>query len=451
MLGNADYTQRITGGQLRLSLGCDLFDELAALTAPGAGPRTVVLHPVLEQVYKNERELLERAPPRRALLAEGGLFVDDLADALRDEDYAVYSLDTARLSLEELTLTFERVKPALVAAINYTEGLAEFCESQGVPLLCWEVDPTLERLGRVAMPLPRTRIFTYRRAHVLDFRAAGFPAVEFLALATNPVRRAPVTMPPPEAEKYAALVSFVGASMMDRVGPLRRDFVRVYATFKSGGQAPTEAALAACQAEATALLDELLALQRADFTRYLIPTLLGERAPGFQAFCKRPGALDAEQILGELAAGEKRRDYVAALRDLAVEVWGDRGWNTPELADQYRGSAGHFVELNKIYTGTRVNVDVGRLYQMDIVTMRVFDVLACGGFLLAEKADALLEFFTPGVHLDVYADREELALKAAYYLRNPRHAARIAAQGRALVIEKHTVAERVAHMLATLR
>jgi spore maturation protein CgeB len=459
-LSRHDWSEPLASGRLVLALGCDLFAQLGPLAAA-----RLVLHPLLSQVYRNERALLMAAPHRRALVCAGGLFVDDLADALRDDGYAVYTLDASRLAIEELTLTVQVTSPALVAAVNYTEGLAEFCESAGVPLLCWEVDPTLQRLSPVAPAPVHSRIFTYRRAHVADYVQAGFPNVEFLPLASNPKRRAPVELPAPEAQEFAVPVAFVGASLVDRVPSLRDDFVRAFLAFKAGVPAGVRPHPARDDdsADGIRLLDEVLARQRRDPSRWLIPGLLEQLAPGLREHGKRPGAFDAEQIAGEIAAGEKRIALVGAVADglrraggeddsgqPQVHVWGDAGWQSATTTARYRGVAGHFVELNKIYGSARINLDIGRLYQMDIVTMRVFDVLACGGFLLTERSAELCELFEPGQDLDVFTGADELLEKCRYYLDRPELAARIAAQGRATVLARHTVAERVARMLATL-
>ena len=448
-LSRADWGKELISGRLRPVLGADLFAELERL------PAVVVFHPLLAQIYRNERALLTAAPDRRALICSGGLFVDDVADALRASGHAVYTLDAARLSVEELALTVRVTRPVLLAAINYTEGLAEFCESEAVPLVCWEVDPSLQRLAPVMPPPLRSRIFTYRRAHVADYRRAGFPHAEFLPLAANPARRAPVPLSAEEAHRFAVPVAFVGASMADRIDSLRAQFIAVYLGFRSPA-AEDAGAAAAARAQAERLLDQLLARQRTDFDRYLIPALLAETEPDFRAHCQGPGALDAEQIAGELAAGEKRLALLGALAaadpgdgSRQVNVWGDQGWRGAP-AVRYRGVAGHLVELNKIYATARVNLDIGRLYQMDIVTMRVFDVLACGGFLLTERSPALAELFRPGHDLDVFTGIDELIDKTRYYLGHPALAARIAAQGRATVMGKHTVAQRLSHMLAAL-
>ena len=446
-LERADFSAALVAGRLRLSLGSDLFAELPALARS-----SVVSHPLLAQIYRNERLLLEAADSAlgrpRALICAGGLFVDDVADALRDAGHAVFTLDAGRLAIEELALTVEKTEPRLIAAINYTEGLGEFCAGVNVPLLCWEIDPSMRRLQVAATPPRTTRVFTYRRAHVDDFHAAGFPHVEFLPLASSPQRRARPAAP--LDAKYRVAVAFVGASLADRVAPLRAEFLAAYEAFHAGTGAANPAAT---RAEGGALFDELLARQRLDFSVYSIPPDLEAREPGLRAAGLQPGALDVAQVAAELAAGEKRLAYVAALAartEVGIDVWGDPGWDIPGSGVRYHGSAGHFVELNKIYSGAQINIDIGRLYQMDIVTMRVFDVLSCGGFLLAERCEALLELFEPGVHLDVYRDRDELVDKVAFYLARPALAARMAEAGRALVHERHSLQQRVRHMLATL-
>jgi spore maturation protein CgeB len=92
-------------------------------------------------------------------------------------------------------------------------------------------------------------------------------------------------------------------------------------------------------------------------------------------------------------------------------------------------------------------VDLGRLYQMDIVTMRVFDVMACGAFVLAERSHDLGSAFDIGVEVDCWATPRELVAKVAHYLEHPRAARELARRGREAVLERHTIQARVAHML----
>ena len=97
-----------------------------------------------------------------------------------------------------------------------------------------------------------------------------------------------------------------------------------------------------------------------------------------------------------------------------------------------------------------IHLDIGRLYQPDIVTMRVFDVLACGGFLLAGHSEALLEMFTPGVELECWSTLDELEDKVRFYQQHPDKAQTIALAGRARVLRDHTIRQRLLTMLSDL-
>jgi spore maturation protein CgeB len=281
-------------------------------------------------------------------------------------------------------------------------------------------------------------VFTYRKANVEVFRKAGFEQAEYLPLATHPRRRAPVSLPDAERAAYASEVSFVGSSMVAQASAYRKQFCSLYAAWKKSP---------AAAAEAEALLSEGLVLQRNDFSRFVLKDFLEQHLGGFLGAAH---ALDPLMLAGEVAASEKRLLYLKALAGASVDVWGDAGWqqaSAPHL--RYRGQAGHFVELNKIYSHSKINLDIGRIYQSDIVTMRVFDVLACGGFLLAEHSEALGELFAVGEEIESYSTREELSSKVSFYLAHPEKARALAERGRKAVLERHTIAGRLRHMLGS--
>ena len=82
--------------------------------------------------------------------------------------------------------------------------------------------------------------------------------------------------------------------------------------------------------------------------------------------------------------------------------------------------------------------------------MRVFDVLACGGFLLADPSDALLELFEPTVELETWSTVDELVEKVRWYLEHPDQAAAIGKRGRERVLRDHGLRDRLRPMLARL-
>ncbi len=427
MLAQRDWSVEITSGRLRLYLGIDL------LTLRHEQRDSVVAHPLLGHVYRNELVLLAEAEAKPvALVADGGLFVEDVSDALRGEGFAVYTIDLSRLSLEEITETVQRSEPKLLFRVNHLEGLAAFSEQSQLPTIEWEVDPSLTRICSAPPSSERTTVCTWRRKHVDTFRSAGFFNVHYLPLATNPTRRRLTPVPPEEKSTYEASISFVGASMADRTQSLRDDFARAW-----------DSCFSHRTGEGYRVLDDILQEQRQDLSAYRIPEIVARRAPGLAV---QLGELEPELIAGELAAAERRISYIQRLVPLGVKVWGDSGWRqVPGLS--YQGPAEHGVTINKIYSNTLINIDLGRLYQLDIVTMRVFDILACGGFVLAEHSDALAELFVVGEEIDSWRTPDELVDKVDWYLNNRAVAVAMAQRGCRAVSERHTIQQRVRMML----
>ena len=432
-----DYSHHLRSGRLQLRMGVDILDIVdMAKNTP------VVIHPLLRSFYKNEWKLLETGVgEKRAIICSGGLFVDDVSNALEGFGYTLYTLDVKRLSLEEMTLTIKYFKPQVAFAVNYTNGLVELFESHGVDLICWEVDPATDHLKPISTSSDRAYVFTYREANVEEFVKAGFNNVEHLPLASDTEKRMPTKLSTEEHDIYDAKLSFVGSSMIENAISLRKIFLSQYKAYQDGSADAVE--------EGNRLLEEILSVQRQNFSIYVIPDLLDKHFSGFIGYLlKLPGAQDPFILVGEIAAAEKRANYIANLGSLGVKVWGDDGWlGTEQYGVKYIGSAGHTFEINKIYSASCINVDINRLYQMDIIPMRIFDIMACGGFVLAEYSKELSNIFEIGKEVETYSTLDELVSKATYYLDHESEALEIAEHGREAVLKNHTISGRVKHML----
>ncbi len=434
---------------VRFHLTTDLLGLLGDDT-----PAQVLRHPLLGSIYRQEDALLrDGVGERRALLGLGGLFVDDVADALRDEGYSVIPWDLAGWSQEELAHVAEASEAEVAVAVNYTHGLAEACADLGVPLTVWEIDPSTDALpalpgGSDGAASRGATIGTWRASHVAEFRRAGFSDVRFVPLAANPRSRVPMTLSADDVEHYGADVIFVGASMVDQGLSFRRRLIAAHVLARGGDPS-------AAIEEAERAIESVLDAQREDFSTYRVPELLAEALPMFaspQGEAVR-AALDGarpDALLGEMAAADKRITYVANLGQVGIHVWGDEGWThaTPYGAI-HRGPAGHRGELNLIYSTDAIHLDIGRLYQGDIVTMRVFDVLACGGFCLAEWSPGLADLFEIGVELDAYRTLEEMLAKVGHWLEAGPEARRaVGARGRERVLRDHTIRARISSLLS---
>ncbi len=429
LLQAADWSEALASGRLRFIAGADLLDHTSAAWLP---------HPILGAAYVDEAAWRADSRPR-ALLVDGALFVSDVGEALRAEGWNVFRWNVTDLLIDELDRIADRVAPDVVVGINHTHGLAEACAARDVRLVEWEIDPSTDHLQPTRAP--GATVWTWRRSHVAPLREAGFEA-HYLPLATNPERRRPVALTTDEASTYGVAVAYVGSSMTQSATENLQLFVEAYARAYGAPEAGRQVArqILAAQAERAA-------------EGYVLPELLDQAIPEIHRRFEAIGFRHrADALLGESAAAGYRLQTLARIGDLGLHVWGDPGWKALErFGARYRGWAGHYHELTRIYSGAQVQVDVGRLYQLDIVPMRIVDAIAAGGFVLAQHSEAIEDLFVVDEEVVTWRTWDELRHKTEAYLADPDARARVVAAGRRRVLRDHTIRRRVRTMMAALR
>jgi spore maturation protein CgeB len=427
--------------RLRVLMGVDCLEVLER-----RDQYQIVAHPLLFALYASEALLWELGVPSKLVcMCTGGLFIEDVAEALRDLGFGVLPLELIRVGKAEIDHTVSRAHPALILAINYVKGIEALGSRHRIPVACWEIDPTTDRILPSAGTTKWLHLFTYREAQVTAFAAAGFQRVTYLPLAANVSRRKPRACTPDEQQRYAVNVAHVGSSMDTQARHFEASYLQAYKAWRGG--------TAEAEAQGRQIMDEILASQRAEPCRYHVDAMMTERLGDFMAaMAERRPELDITNWLAEMAARDKRLEMMARLASFDPHVWGDPGWKSLEdRGVSYRGRAAHGDELTKIYSAARVQIDIGRIYQSDIVTMRVFDVLACGGFLLAEHSEALESCFDIGVELESWRSPEELESKVAYYLENSSEREAIAQRGLSAVRDRHRMRQRVKQIVGAAR
>lgn len=368
------------------------------------------------------------AERRLVFVVDYRLFARDLGAWLGEHDYAVEWLVPSALSVELFCNACRVLRPAFVASINFSPEIALLCTLAKTPYLSWTVDP----LGPERFALyPGTDIawllaFAHRRETVARLRGLGLTDSEYLPLAASPRREARLDAPALEA--YRANSSFVGSSLSEEAGALPEGL-------RAHGAEP------GLLRELAAFVERALDAHEGDVGYAGVPAdasglrdALGTELPAGV----EPAQL-ADWLNGALSHRLRMR-RVDALAPLGVRVYGDAGWRAS--AGRYAGVADHGDELTKIYAASRLNLDVPRIYQRDIVTMRVFDIMACGGVVLSEPSPDLLELFSDGTELVCYASGRELREKAAWLLASEAERAAIGEAARAAVARAHRLAHR---------
>lgn len=121
---------------------------------------------------------------------------------------------------------------------------------------------------------------------------------------------------------------------------------------------------------------------------------------------------------------------------IRIDFWGSR-WN--EMADILSARLpkenlhGYlpYAEAYKVYNSA--DIILGLQNTTSQVTMRTYEILGSGGFLLTSDTSAVTDLFEPGSHLIVAQTPDETVEKVRYYLEHPLERAEISRRGQAAV------------------
>ena len=388
--------------------------------------------------------------PLRVLLMTSGYFlVEELRAACERMGVphrliVIEEMEAGRTEfVESLLQAVMEFRPDFVLTVNHLgvdrEGvLTELLERLELPLASWFVDNPhliLYRYQRLASPL--TAIFTWDRDNVESLRHKGFPKVLYLPLCTDATRFRPGRAAPAAPKEWRSRVSFVGNSMLSKVGgrmkagrfpaALLRSYRRVAQGFGSCTRRSVEEYLAAHHSDLYAIFQDLPTVEQ---------------------------RLAYETMITWEATRGYRKECVGGLLPFSPLIVGDRGWKT-----QFKGAGGawrwhpelnYYRDLPKFYPLSEINFNCTSMQMKGAVNQRVFDVPACGAFVLSDHRGQMDALFEPESESVTYKEPGEIPELIDFYLRRPRLRAAVAAAARKRVLAEHTYEHRLREIFAVM-
>jgi len=322
------------------------------------------------------------------------------------------------------------ISPDMVVAIDngIVRDIPEVFRELGVPVVAWFVDNPLYVMTPKNI-IDNLYIFSWDRAFIEPVRKLGAGFVEYLPLATNPAICRRIPRDDPRCRDYLCDVSFVGSSLADSYPP------EVVETMPSGAR--------------NIFYD--CSEQHSQMPHRTVPELIveAERRQGVQLGSKAVGQMNF-YVTSE-AMMRYRSRAINRLAKFEPHVYGDDGWKMLlGPGPVFRGRMDYENDINKLYSATRVNVNMSKSQLVTSVNQRVFDAPACGGFVLTDNREDAFRLFDTDNEIAVFSSMEELEEKTAYFLENEEERERRARQARRNVLSNHTYLVRMREMLAML-
>ena len=166
-----------------------------------------------------------------------------------------------------------------------------------------------------------------------------------------------------------------------------------------------------------------------------------------------PGLVDLEALVVWRATQAYRLANVAALAGPDLTIAGDSGWKELMAGREVRlhPPVNYYDDLPGFYNQTKVNFNATSLQMKTGLNQRVFDVPACGRFLLTDERAQLDPLFEPGQEAVSYSSPEEARDLAEYYLAHDRERERIAGAAHKRALAEHTYEHRLARLIRIMK
>ena len=331
---------------------------------------------------------------------------------------------------------------SFVFSINFFPAISYTCEKLKVPYLCWSVDSPVPELFSNALKNRYNRIFLFDRAQYEFFSPVNPDCIYHLPLASNVKRWEQIVLGMTDTDfiTYGADLSFVGSLYTEKckydrlsLSPHTRGFV--------DGLMEAQLKVFGCNFIPESLTEEVI-------------REIADADPDFykseDAYTDMSRYLVAHQYIGmKLAAVERARTLRFLSEQFPLALYTRSDASKLPKAD-CRGGVSTLTEMPKVFHASRINLNITMRPIESGLSLRVWDVLGCGGFLMTNYQAELPEYFEIGKDLEAYESLPELSEKIRYYLSHEEERLEIAIRGYEKAAKYHSYETRLAQMIKIL-
>lgn len=328
---------------------------------------------------------------------------------------------------------------SFIFSINFFPSVSDVCNIWGIPYLCLIVDSPVLELFSTSLANPCNKVFLFDRQLYNDFHHINPDGIFHIPLATN-VRDnyATATMASAaDRARFSSDISFIGSLYSEKCLYNQITLPEKMRGYVDG------------------LIEAQLLVYGYNFIEECVtPELI-------EAFCKvRPELINfpdsmkvdtkaviAQHIISVKVAEQERLRYLKALSEhFNVDLYtGSDTYSMPLIHN--RGFSKTNTEMPIIFHQSKINLNLTAKSIRSGLSLRIFDVLGCEGFLITNYQAELPEHFNIGEDLEAYTSLDDLMGKCEYYLSHDKERREIAHNGFEKVKKYHTYDIRLTQML----
>lgn len=334
-----------------------------------------------------------------------------------------------------------------VFTVNFQPIIARCCKVFKLPYLSWTVDCPSFQLYSDTIAYPTNRIFLLDRMQWEKFSPGNPDCIFHLPMGSDVATWDSVEVTAEDHKRYDCDISFVGSlySEKTKYNSIEKDlpdYMRGYVDGLINAQ---------LNVYGYNFLEESITEEWAnEFKKYADWLPLGDD------YTEDVKGIVADTYIGYKCTEQERirtfnaiGDYVTAMKsqgkNYRFDLW-TLSDTTPLHGVSCRGGADSNTMMPKIIKCSKINLNLTNRPIKTGLPLRIFDLMACGGFVLSNYQAEIPELFVPGEDIVVYDSMPDMLAKIDYYLEHEDERRQIAENGYRKVKAMHSYDERIAMM-----
>lgn len=304
-----------------------------------------------------------------------------------------------------------------VLSVNYVPLISNICEEKGVPYISWVYDSPIHIRNLETMHNRCNRIYFFDRGQAEEYQRMGYENVYHMPLAVDGsvYEKMIQTVTTGDCNKYQSDISLVGqlyqSDFAYLCGPLDE-----YDCGFLEGVINAQLKIYGGYFLDKVITDKVLERLNDSYRRASGNTFtLGKRELEYTLACEITGR---ERYMA-LALLSKRYGTSLYSKDQDSRLSGVN----------FRGYVDYYSQMPKVFSLSNINLNISLKTIRTGIPLRILDVMGCGGFVLTNYQEELLEWFTPGEDIVIYESLEDLVEKTTYYMEHEEQRKSIAWNG----------------------
>lgn len=316
-----------------------------------------------------------------------------------------------------------------VFSVNFAPVISKVCQHRGIRYISWVYDSPMHIRNIEVMKNSCNEIYMFDWGQVQEYKKLGVN-MEHLPLAVDS-EIFDLPMNDEIIKKYSAQISLVG---------------KMYTTDYPKYTSPLST-------ETKKLLNDMISSQRDVYNDCFIPELLtDELLQKINAEYAKAGLdfyIEKRELEYMMLCETTSRERTVILSLLSKHF--DTHLYTTEKPGidnlKVHGPVDYYKQMPYIFKLSDINLNISLKSIRTGIPLRCVDVLGCGGFLLSNYQEELVQYLEVGKDCEVYGSFEEMYEKAAFYTKHEELRKQIARNGFMKAQEIFTFRNRIEQMI----